>query len=94
MTVDDFAARAGAYFAEHAFYGAEIARRVEAFGAIAHVFSTYEARHQPDDPAPFARGINSLQLFTNGERWWIASLIWDEEQPDAPIPDKYLPAKE
>jgi hypothetical protein len=74
------------------FYESEIARRTEVFGNIAHVFSTYESRRAKAD-APFARGINSIQLLKDGDRWWIVTIFWDAEQPNKPIPPEYLPAK-
>jgi hypothetical protein len=68
----------------------EIHRVTQRFGNIAHVFSTYETREKSDGPV-LARGINSIELFWDGTRWWIASAIWDEERPDNPIPKAYLP---
>src|ERR1700693_2199328 len=65
MTPDEYAQRAGANFEKNAFYESEVARRVETFGNIAHVFSTYESRRAPNDK-PFARGINSFQLVKTG----------------------------
>ena len=73
------------------FYEVEISRRLELFGNIAHVFSTFDARYKADDPAPLARGINSIQLLKNGDRWLVISLLWDEERSDRPIPAEYLP---
>src|SRR6266481_876597 len=67
-----------------------IARRTEQFGRIAHVWSTYESRHDPSDPAPFMRGINSFQLFDDGKRWWILSVYWQHESAEHAIPPKYL----
>ena len=72
------------------FYETEIARRTEEFGRIAHVWSTYESRHGLSDPEPFMRGINSFQLFNDGERWWILSVYWQHENAEHPIPQKYL----
>ena len=72
------------------FYETEIARRTEQFGRIAHVWSTYESRYDPSDPAPFMRGINSFQLFSDGKRWWILSVYWQHESAEHPIPEKYL----
>ena len=72
------------------FYETEIARRTEQFGRIAHVWSTYESRHNPSDPAPFMRGINSFQLFNDGKRWWILSVYWQHESAEHTIPQKYL----
>lgn len=64
----------------------EIARRENRFGNVCQVFSTYETVRAPKDPAPFARGIHSIQLVTDGHRWWIAALAWDNEREDNPIP--------
>jgi hypothetical protein len=76
---------------EQGFFEQEIARRVERFGAVAHVFSTYESRHAQSDPQPFARGINSIQLFFDSKRWWVVTIYWDSERPGLAIPAEYLP---
>lgn len=89
MTVDDYVTRAGASFEKTAFYESEAARRVEAFGNIAHVFSTYESRHAPGEK-PFARGINSFQLVKDGDVWKVMTILWDAEREGNPIPAKYL----
>ncbi|HEY6148549.1 MAG TPA: hypothetical protein VIZ69_12655 [Thermoanaerobaculia bacterium] len=68
----------------------EVARRIDCFGTVCHVFSTYEARHTESDARPFERGIRSMQLLRDGKRWWIASVTWDVEKPDNPIPAQYL----
>jgi hypothetical protein len=68
----------------------EIHRVTERFANIAHVMSTYESRKTKDGPVT-ARGINSVELYWDGARWWIAAAIWDEERPGAPIPKEYLP---
>jgi hypothetical protein len=36
------------------------------------------------------RGINSIQLWNDGKRWWIVNIFWQSETPDNPIPEKYL----
>src|SRR5207237_10104872 len=75
---------------KNGFYEKEVARRVEQFGQIAHVWSTYESRHAPNDAAPFMRGINSIQLFKDGKRWWIVSIYWQHENAGRPMPSEYL----
>jgi hypothetical protein len=72
------------------FFEKEIHRVTERFGNIAHVFSTYESRLKSNGPV-IARGINSIELFWDGQRWWIANAIWDDERSDNPIPAQYLP---
>ena len=74
------------------FFEREIARRTDCFGHVCQVFSTYETRHAPSDEKPFDRGINSIQIVRDGKRWWIASVAWDVEKPESPIPAPYLPA--
>jgi hypothetical protein len=90
LDVDGFIARVEPYFAEHGFYEKEIARRVEQFGQIAHVWSTYESRHDPSDSKPFMRGINSIQLFNDGDRWWIVNIYWQQASAEHEIPQKYV----
>ena len=88
--VEAYIASTAGFFDQQGFYEWEIARRTEIFGNIAHVFSTYEARFDRDDPQPFNRGINSIQLFHDGQRWWIINMLWDNERDDNPLPAKYL----
>jgi hypothetical protein len=74
------------------FFEREIARRTDCFGNVCQIFSTYESRHTESDAKPFERGVNSIQLVRDGKRWWIASVAWDAERPENPIPPPYLPA--
>ena len=79
------------YFAANDFYEIEIARREERFGNIAHAWSTYEGRRAPDGEILF-RGINSIQLFHDGDRWWVLSVLWDNEREEHSLPAEYLPS--
>ena len=88
--VEGFIERSREYVEKNGFYEKEIARRTEQFGSIAHVWSTYESRYREDDLQPFMRGINSIQLFFDGDRWWVMSIYWQQEGPTASIPESYL----
>ena len=90
LDIEGFIARVEPFFKGNGFYEREIARRTEQFGNIAHVWSIYESRHNEDDPEPFMRGINSIQLFNDGKRWWIVNIYWQQESAENPIPEKYL----
>lgn len=81
--------RSSPFFDKNGFYESEVSRKVEQFGAIAHVFSTYESRHAPEEK-PFSRGINSIQLFNDGKRWWVVTIFWDSERDGLALPEKYL----
>lgn len=79
------------HLAKKGFFEIEIARQVEHFDNIAQVFSTYESRHTIEDSVPIARGINSIQLIRENQRWWIISILWVNERPEQLIPPQYLP---
>ena len=89
MTVQSYVDGAGKYFKEHGFYEREVSRKVETFGSITHIFSTYESRESKDGK-PFERGINSIQLYNDGSRWWLVDVYWTSETPENPIPNQYL----
>lgn len=90
LDVEGYIARVSPYFEKNGFFEKETARRTERFGNIAHVWSTYESRHNEGDPQPFMRGINSIQLLYDDNRWWIVTIYWQNESADEPIPEKYL----
>ncbi|HWQ86899.1 hypothetical protein [Brevundimonas sp.] len=91
ITPDEYITRSEPLLLAEGFHEREIARRTERFGRIVHVWSTYESLHRLSDPQPFARGINSIQLFNDGARWWVISVYWQAETAAAPIPADYLP---
>ena len=91
MTPNDYIESSGAWLVENGFFETEIHRSVETFGNITQVFSTYESFRSKSDTAPFMRGINSIQLLNDGNRWWIVNIYWTQETKDNPIPSKYLP---
>ena len=92
-SIDAFIERSSRTVPKEGFYETEIARRTDAFASIVHVFSTFEHRHHPDDPRPFRRGINSIQLLKSRDRYWVVSVYCDSERQDNPIPEPYLPRR-
>ncbi len=87
MGLDDYRNDTAAFFAENDFFEVETARKADVFGAMAHVWSVYEARRSMDDAEPERRGINSIQLYKGEDgRWKIISMIWDNERPGLNVP--------
>ncbi len=82
--------QAGPNLEKDGFFEKEIGRKIEQFGNIMHVFSTYESRRKAEEAKPFMRGINSIQLWNDGKRWWIVNVLWQSESPQSPIPEKYI----
>ena len=93
MTPDDYIKSSGKWLVENGFHEVEINRKVETFGNITQVFSTYKSFKSKDDTEPFMRGINSIQLMNDGKRWWIINIYWMQESEQNPIPEEYLPNK-
>jgi hypothetical protein len=91
MTPASYKESAGSYLEENGFFEKEIYRVTETYGSMVHLWSTYESYRTSSDETPFARGINSIQLLNDGERWWIMQVYWLAESKDNPLPAKYLP---
>ena len=71
------------------FFEWELNRVTEEYGAIAHVFSTYITKQSKDGPVT-NRGINSIQLLKDENRYHIISIFWSAESMGFPLPEKYL----
>lgn len=85
MTHDHYVEASNDWMVQNGFYEVETTRRVNRFGNMAHAWSQYAYRQTPDGPVT-GRGINSIQLYHDGSRWWITAVIWDNERPDNPLP--------
>ena len=90
FSVDEFVSQGKMASERTAFFEREVARKVDRFGHIAQVFSTYEARSEEGEKGELiARGINSFQLFWDDSRWYVVTVLWDTEAPDRPVPPEY-----
>lgn len=67
------------------FWEYEIKRETQQFGNITHVWTTYETTTEKNGDV-IERGINSIQLYNDGNRWWILSWMFDSERIDNQIP--------
>ena len=76
MTPDEFAESRSKFFLQHDFFEWETAREERRYGQLAHVWSTYEAAHEPGGRI-IRKGVNSFQLWNDGNRWWILTAAWD-----------------
>lgn len=91
MTPASYAETSGKWLEENGFHEVEIHRETASYGSLVHVFSTYESYRTLSDEKPFARGINSIQLMNDGNRWWIVQIYWLGESKELPLPEGYLP---
>ncbi|MFZ1808824.1 MAG: hypothetical protein WAU36_16455 [Cyclobacteriaceae bacterium] len=71
------------------FFEKELHHEVEEYGTIAHIFSTYETRETINGPVT-NRGINSIQLYNDGNRYFVVTIFWCAESMGFTLPSKYL----
>ena len=71
------------------FFEKELHRVSESYGTVTHAFSTYETKEKKDGPVT-NRGINSIQLFYDGQRYYIITIFWCAESMGFPLPEKYV----
>lgn len=90
MMLEDYIAQAGPFLEKNGFFEKEVSRKAEVYSSVAQLFSTYESRHLNTDEKPFVRGINSIQLYADGKRWWIVNIIWASESKESQIPGEFL----
>jgi hypothetical protein len=87
MTEQDFSDRSDASLVKDGFTERELKHVIKRFGNVATVLSSYEGSASGK---VIERGVNIFQLYFDGKRWWILSMVWDEERPNNPIPKELL----
>jgi len=75
-----------------AFQERELGRRSQRFGKVLHAMSAYETEMDNGAEVITSRGTNSIQLIQDDGRWWVISIVWDNETPDRPLPSGLTPA--
>jgi len=91
MTHQEFVDTADASLGGKAFYEHEIHRITHRAGNIVHVFSTSAHSSSADGPVE-GQSVDSLELFNDGTRWWIAGAnIWELDGKNHPLPAEFLP---
>ena len=65
-----------AYMEKNGFYEHETSRQVQNIRNIYHVWSSYEERYTPDGKV-IGQGINSIELYFDGKRFWILGWFYD-----------------
>lgn len=86
LSAEDYVTKAGPALLKDGFFEREIGRKSDVYGPIAHVFSVYESRLKSPEEKPFEKGVNSIQLTFDGDRWWVQSITWAGESTAGPVP--------
>ncbi|MFT4860806.1 MAG: hypothetical protein ACI95C_000004 [Pseudohongiellaceae bacterium] len=59
------------------FYEKEVGRVVSRSGNMVHVWSSYTSA-LTENGTPYTRGVNSITLFFDDQRWWIMGWMFDD----------------
>jgi hypothetical protein len=92
ITPDEYIERNKTRLSDIGFNENELYRIVNTYGAGTQVLSTYETHFtNRNGEEEIIKGINSIQLFFDGERYYIVSIFWDANARNTEVPDRYLP---
>ena len=83
-SLEDYIRRNAEALEKDGFTERELGRRVEVWGGLATAWSAYDGRTA--DGSFHERGINSIQLVKVDGQWRVASILWQEETPQNPLP--------
>src|SRR5579872_3956989 len=75
-TLKEYHRQADAYMEKNGYYEHEISRKVETIRNIYHVWSSYESKYTADGKV-VAQGVNSIELYFDGKRFWILGWFYD-----------------
>lgn len=77
MSLVEYEADTREFLANTDFYEYETSKTVVHCPPFAYVFSDYEAKNSPDSDELMFSGVNSIQCFHDGTRWWIYQMMWN-----------------
>jgi len=87
-SLEDYISRNSAILEKEGFTERELGRRVELWGGLATAWSAYDGRTA--NGSFHERGINSFQLVKVDGKWLVASILWQEETPNNPLPPAFI----
>ncbi|WP_205960492.1 hypothetical protein [Flammeovirga sp. MY04] len=83
MTLNDFLELVTDPYYEEGYSEKRISRVIDQYKGIAQVFESFKAK---DSEGENGRGITSYQMLELDDRWWIANIVWTNEDEKHPIP--------
>jgi len=92
ITPEEYAQRNQTRLSDIGFNEQELYRITNSYGAGTQIFSTYESHFtNKAGEEEITKGINNIQLYFDGERYFIVSIFWDANAKNIEVPDRYLP---
>jgi hypothetical protein len=84
---EEYAASANEYLVKTGFTDRKLGCATSQYGNVANVQCGFEGLEQSK---LVERGVAIYQLYNDGQRWWINSVVWDQERPGNLIPREML----
>lgn len=90
LSIDDYIKSYGKWLFENGFYAKETERVISTFRHMNNLTSTY-AYHYTDNNGIF-KGVNSINLINENNRWYISNIKWNQETDELSRLNEYLSA--
>ena len=87
MSRDEYVRYANDYLVSAGFVDRKLGCVTSRYGNVATARCGFEGLEQA---RRVERGVAIYQLYFDGKRWWILSVVWDQERPGNPIPAELL----
>ena len=87
-SLEDYISRNKDVLERDGFTERELGRRTEIWGGLATAWSAYDGRTA--NGSFHERGINSFQLVKIDGKWFVASILWQEETPQNRLPAQLI----
>jgi hypothetical protein len=92
ITPAEYIERNKTRLADIGFNETELYRITNSYGAGTQILSTYETHFlNKNGEQEITQGINNIQLYFDGQRYYIVSIFWDGNAKNIQVPDRYLP---
>ncbi len=93
LSVDEYMEKYKDYFKNMNLYEKDSNREIEINNNMAHVFSTFESYKSANDSIPSKIGTASIQLYNDGNRWYVLNMYYKNETKKDKVPKKYITSK-
>ncbi|MCC6785684.1 MAG: hypothetical protein IT457_22740 [Planctomycetes bacterium] len=87
--ITEFVRRSAAAPIAEGFLETPVVERIEEWGDMAQIWSSYAVRHAAEDAEPFARGINVVTAVREGGRWQVLQVLFRGEGEGLELPAQY-----
>jgi hypothetical protein len=85
FTLEEFVRLGMNFYDNKEFEQFPLKTTVNEYNDIATIFQSYRAKEEGAED----EGVNTYQLYFDGKRWWIVSLLWTDNTNGVQLPEEY-----